>query len=301
MSDFAAFRGGTEGTRSGHGKTAFVFAGGGSFGSIQVGMLRALTAHGVTADIVVGSSVGAMNAAYCVSNPTLEGIEKLAAIWRSLRRNDVFPITWRTLVGFIRRRDFVFSSEGLRHLIDTHIPYRNLEDARIPLRVVATDLLSGGTVVLSRGPLARAIIASTAIPAAFAPVSFERMYLADGAITCNTPIRVAIASGAGRLIVLPTGYACALEAPPRGAVACALHALTLLIARQLLHELHGLDQRIEYFVAPPLCPLMGSPADFSLTSALIQRAAESTRTWLAGGGLDRREIPQQMRTHKHSQ
>jgi len=301
MSDFAAFRGGTEGTRSGHGKTAFVFAGGGSFGSIQVGMLRALAAYGVTADMVVGSSVGAMNAAYYASNPTPEGIEKLAAIWRSLRRKDVFPITWRTLVGFIRRRDFVVSSEGLRRLIDTYIPYRNLEDARIPLHVVATDLLSGGTVVLSRGPLARAIIASTAIPAAFAPVSFERMYLADGAITCNTPIRVAVASGARRLIVLPTGYACALEAPPRGAVACALHALTLLIARQLLHELHGLDPQIEYFVAPPLCPLMGSPADFSLTSALIERAAESTRTWLAEGGLDRREIPQQMRTHKHSQ
>ena len=69
-----------------------------------------------------------------------------------------------------------------RHLINTYIPYRNLEDARIPLHVVATDLLSGGTVVLSRGPLAQAIIASTAIPAAFAPVSFERMYLADG---CN--------------------------------------------------------------------------------------------------------------------
>src|SRR5262252_3672270 len=196
MSDFAAFRGGTEGTRSGHGKTAFVFAGGGSFGSIQVGMLRALAAHGLTADMVVGSSVGAMNAAYYASNPTPEGIEKLAAIWRSLRRKDVFPITWRTLVGFIRRRDFVVSSEGLRRLIDTYIPYRNLEDARIPLHVVATDLLSGGTVVLSRGPLARAIIASTAIPAAFAPVSFERMYLADGAITCNTPIRVAVASGA---------------------------------------------------------------------------------------------------------
>src|SRR5215831_4848367 len=88
MSDFAAFRGGTEGTRSGHGKTAFVFAGGGSFGSIQVGMLRALAAHGITADMVVGSSVGAMNAAYYASNPTPEGIEKLAAIWRSLRRNE---------------------------------------------------------------------------------------------------------------------------------------------------------------------------------------------------------------------
>ena len=301
MTGFAAFRGGVETSRSGQAKTAFVFAGGGSFGSIQVGMLRALAAHGVTADMVVGSSVGAMNAAYYASNPTPEGIEKLAAIWRSLRRKDVFPITWRTLVAFIRRRDFVVSSEGLRHLIDTHIAYRNLEDALIPLHVVATDLLSGDTVVLSRGLLSQAIIASTAIPAAFAPVSFERMYLADGAITCNTPIRVAVARGARRLIVLPTGYACALEAPPRGAVACALHALTLLIARQLLHELHGLDPRIEYFVAPPLCPLMGSPADFSITSALIERAAESTRTWLAEGGLERREIPQQMRTHKHSQ
>jgi NTE family protein len=264
-------------------------------------MLRALAAHGITADVVVGSSVGAMNAAFYAGNPTPEGIEKLVTIWRSLRRKDVFPISWRTLIGFIRRRDFLVASDGLRRLVDTYLPCTNFEDARIPLHVVATDLLSGDTVVLSKGPLAPAILASTAIPAAFAPVSFERLYLADGAITCNTPIRVAVARGARRLIVLPTGYACALEAPPRGAIACGLHALTLLIARQLLHELHGLDPRVECFVAPPLCPLMGSPADFSLTSALIERAAESTRTWLAEGGLDRREIPQQMHSHKHSQ
>jgi hypothetical protein len=73
-------------------KTAFVFAGGGSFGSVQVGMLRALLSHGVTADMVVGSSVGAMNAAYFAGMPTTEGVERLAGIWRSLRRKDVFPI-----------------------------------------------------------------------------------------------------------------------------------------------------------------------------------------------------------------
>jgi predicted acylesterase/phospholipase RssA len=60
-------------------KTAFVLAGGGSFGSVQVGMLRALVARGVTADMVVGSSVGAMNAAFYAGMPTAEGIEKLAA------------------------------------------------------------------------------------------------------------------------------------------------------------------------------------------------------------------------------
>ena len=141
----------------------------------------------------------------------LERIEKLAAIWRSLRRQDVFPITWRTLVGFIRRRDFLVAADGVRRLIDTHVPYRNLEGAKIPLHVVATDLLSGETVVLSKGPVAQAIVASTAIPVAFAPVRLENFYLADGAITCNTPVRVAVARGARRLVVLPTGYACALE------------------------------------------------------------------------------------------
>ena len=103
-------------------KTAFVFAGGGSFGCIQVGMLRALVAHGVTADMVVGSSVGAMNAAYYAGTPTAEGVEKLAAIWRSLRRQDVFPITLRTLIGFIRRRDFLVAADGVRRLIDTQCP-----------------------------------------------------------------------------------------------------------------------------------------------------------------------------------
>ena len=85
---------------------------------------------------------------------------------------------------------------------------------------------------------------SAAIPPAFAPVKFEGLYLVDGAISSNTPVKVAVALGAQRLIILPTGYACALELSPTGAVANALHALTLLIARQLLSELEVLDQQI---------------------------------------------------------
>ena len=101
-------------------KTAFVFAGGGSFGAIQVGMLHALAARGVVADMVFGSSVGAINAAYYAGTPTLEGIKNLEAIWRGLHRNDVFPVTWRTLFGFIRTPGFSRSSiiEGLRGLIE---------------------------------------------------------------------------------------------------------------------------------------------------------------------------------------
>ena len=216
-----------------------------------------------------------------------------------MHRRDVFQVTWGTVLGFIRRRDFLATSEGLRRLVDKHLPYHNLEEAKIPVHIVATDILSGETVVLSKGPAAEAILASVAIPPAFAPVKFEHLYLADGAITSNTPVKIAVELGAQRLIVLPTGYACALEAPPTGAIANALHALTLLIARQLLNELEHLDQKIDYFIVPPLCPLAGSPYDFSQTSLLIARAVESTSAWLAAGGLERPRVHKHLSLHKH--
>jgi NTE family protein len=280
-------------------KTAFVFAGGGSLGAVQVGMLQAIVEHGVAADVVVGSSVGSINGAYFAGTPNLEGVNRLAGIWRGMRRRDVFPISWRTLASFPLKRDFLVRSEGVRRLAETHLPYRNLQDAKIPVHIVATDVLSGAPVILSEGSASLAILASTAIPAAFAPVKHGNLYLFDGAITSCTPVHVAVERGATRLIVMPTGFACARETPPKGAIANALHALTLLIARQTKSELEALSEEIDFHVAPPLCPLIGSPYDFSHTGELIDRAYKSTQSWIADGGLERREIPHEMESHKH--
>jgi NTE family protein len=281
-------------------KTAFVLAGGGSFGAIQVGMMHALVRHGITADMVVGSSVGALNGAYYAGDPTIGGIERLEQIWRGLKRQDVFPIHWRMLLGFLWRRDFLISHDGIRRLIDDHLPYRALEDARLPVHIVTTDILTGDSVVLSEGSAAEAIVASTAIPGAFAPIAYRNLFLADGAISSNTPIRVAVRKGARRLFILPTGHACANTAPPVGAVANAFHALTLLIARQLVSELEGLDPAIEYHVVPPLCPLVGSPYDFSRSADHIERARANTDAWLAQNGLGQEgTIPDEMRPHSH--
>jgi NTE family protein len=271
---------------AGPAKTAFVFAGGGSFGAIQVGMMHSLAAHGISADMVVGSSVGALNGAYYAGDPTLKGVLQLETIWRGLQRQDVFPVTWRTMLGFLWRRDFLIPHDGIQKLIDDHLPYRNLQDARLPVHIVTTDIISGDSVVLSEGSAAQAIIASTAIPGAFAPVPYKDFYLVDGAISANTPIKVAVAKGA-------------THAPPAGAVANALHALTLLIARQLVSELEDLAPEIEYFVVPPLCPLVGSPYDFSRTSDHIERAIRSTDAWLAQNGLEKSGIPEEMRPHSH--
>src|SRR6516162_8288156 len=98
-------------------RTAFVFAGGGSFGAIQVGMVQALLEHGLTADFVVGSSVGAINGAYFAGDPTISGVFQLEKLWRGIRRKDIFSVNWRTAVSFLKRSDFLLSSSGLRTLI----------------------------------------------------------------------------------------------------------------------------------------------------------------------------------------
>src|SRR5882724_9021842 len=210
-------------------KTAFVFAGGGSFGAIQVGMMHSLAAHGISADMVVGSSVGALNGAYYAGDPTLEGVLQLETIWRGLHRHDVFPITWRTLLGFIWRRDFLIPHDGVQKLIDDHLPYRNLQDAKLPIHIVTTDLVSGDSVVLSEGSAAEAIIDSTAIPGAFAPIRYKDFYLADGAISSNTPIRVAVAKGANRLERPGLELAAAAPRPPSLAAAP-------LVAQEVAHQ-----------------------------------------------------------------
>jgi NTE family protein len=198
------------------------------------------------------------------------------------------------------RRDFLIPHDGIRKLVEDHIPYRNLEDAVLPVHIVTTDFVSGESVVLSEGATVDAILASTAIPGAFSPVYYRNRFLADGALSSNTPVRVAIKKGAKRLVVLPTGHACAVKDPPVGAVANALHALTLLIARQLVAELEGVASDIEYVVVPPLCPLVGSPYDFSRTDDHIERAVASTDAWLARGGLEQHGvIPHEAQPHGH--
>ncbi len=82
-------------------------------------------------------------------------------------------MTWRTLLSFLWRRDFLIPHDGIRKLVDDHIPYRNLEEARLPVHIVTTDIITGDSVVLSAGPTAEAIVASTAIPGAFAPIHYR--------------------------------------------------------------------------------------------------------------------------------
>lgn len=278
-------------------KTAFVFAGGGSFGAIQVGMLRALVAHGVQPDFMVGASVGAINCAYFAGDPTPAGVMRLEHIWCKLRRRDVFAVNWGHISGWLSHPTSLVSASGLRHLIERHLPYSKLEDASIPIHIIATEQMHGNSVRLSSGPAVDAILASCAIPAVYPPVLIGNSYLIDGAIANNTPITAAMELGASRLIVLPTGYACALASPPDSVIGNALHALNMLIAHQLVQDLELLAGKARVLTVPPLCPLAVSAYDFSRASELIERAAHNTQRWLEHDGLTQFRIPGALRPH----
>ncbi len=283
----------------GSGPTAFVLAGGGSLGAVEVGMLKALVAHGLGADLVVGASVGAINAAYYAGRPTVAGVEALDAIWRKLETKDVFPFSpVKGFFGFIGWQD-AFVDPGPLERVLRRIPYKRIEDATLPCHIVATDVLDGGEVVLSSGPVVPALTASAAIPGVFPPVEHEGRTLFDGGVASNTPIATAIEKGAQRVIVLPTGYSCALKTPPRGAIALALHALNLMIVHQLVTDIEHFRDRAEIVVVPPLCPVESSPYDFGATASLIDRAEASTTTWLATGGLERHDVPSELPPHGH--
>jgi NTE family protein len=272
-------------------KTAFVLSGGASLGAIQVGMLHALYEREIAPDLILGTSVGALNGAFIASRPpSPQTAHELAAAWRDIGRGQIFPLNPLTgFLGFVAARDHLVSDHGLRAVVAEHLEFADLEDAPIPFHVIATDLLSGQERRLSDGDALEAVLASAAIPGVLPAVDWEGRKLIDGGVSNNTPIADAIELGAQRIYVLPTGYACDLSRPPRGAVAMLLHAMSLLIAQRLVVEVERLRERAELVVLPPPCPLSITPIDFSHADELIRRGYEAGHEHL--DRAERRRLP----------
>lgn len=261
--------------------TAFVLSGGANLGAVQVGMLLGLAEAGIVPDVIVGTSVGAINGGWIASRPDADGIAALADLWRSLSRHDVFPTRpLLGLLGFLGARRNLVPNGGLRRLLADHLEFTQLEDAPIPLHVVATDVLSGQDVRLSSGDAVDAILASAAIPGIFPPVEIGGSQYIDGGVVNNTPLSHAVALDADPIWVLPTGYACALPESPDGVLAMILHALSLTVNQRLAVEIQHYEGVVDLRVVPPLCPIRLSPIDFSRSGDLIDQSHQATREWL---------------------
>jgi NTE family protein len=260
---------------------AFVLTGGGSRGAVQVGMLYALLEAGVRPDLVVGSSVGAINGAYLAGHPNLEGMEELTRLWESIKRPEIFPISVRRMVsGALGWRNHLFDPLGLRTLIlRSDLGFDRLEDAPLPLYVMATDVEAGAPVVLSRGEVVDALMASAAMPGAFPPVEMDGRVLIDGSVTADAPVEQAEALGATSIYLLST--AAAEDTSPRGAMDMVHRAISLALRQSESSARAEVASRVPIHVVPAPPRAGHSIFDFGRTTELIDSAYLETASWLA--------------------
>lgn len=259
---------------------AFVLTGGGSNGAGQVGMLRATHEAGLMPDLVVGTSVGALNGAVIAERPDLAAA-RLVDIWSGLRTSDVFTDGLATrFVNLIRTRRYLYSGRGLRRLASSHLRPRTFADLMLPFGAVATDVITGHQVLLRSGGLVDAISASAAIPGVLPNVRIGDRVLMDGGLVANAPVGAALEMGARSLVVFDAGYACHLKEPPRHAAARILHATSVMLRRQVERDVRDAARQVPTVVLPPLCPLRNSPFDFSHADMLIREGHQSSSDFL---------------------
>jgi NTE family protein len=252
-------------------RTAFVLAGGGSRGAVQVGMLEELIRRGIRADRVFGASVGAINGASYAGNPTLDGAEHMADIWREVKGTDIFPRgTFDGPWAFFQKRAAVHANTGLRRIIEEGLDYENLEDATIPIEVVTTSLTDGRERWITHGPAVEAILASSAIPSIFPPVTIDGDVLVDGGVVNNVPISRALSAGCDRIYVLLCGPLHYHPPPPKRPAEAALTAFFVAVHARFVRELAALPAGVEVIVFSGGGDPAGQYRDFSATASLIE-------------------------------
>ncbi|MEU6090164.1 patatin-like phospholipase family protein [Streptomyces sp. NPDC047085] len=260
---------------------AFVLQGGGSLCAPQVGMLRALTQAGIRPDLVVGSSAGALNGAAFAADPSIDGIDRLEALWTRLKRRHVAPLSLRTLArAALGRSEAAVSSEALRQVLRLAVAVGRLEEAAVAMHAVATDAETGAAVVLSRGEAVPALLASAAFPGLYAPVRIGEHLLIDGGVSADLPVLQAEALGATTLYVLPAAVTKQAGRPAHAALVAASRALGQILderERRDIAAVRGSVHRLPAVTTP-----VASLIDFSDTRRLVQAGHGLTAAWLAG-------------------
>ena len=267
---------------------AFCLSGGANLGPMQAGSVLALMESGIEPDLLVGTSVGALNAAFLACRPGMEGARSLCTAWSALRRHHAFrfrPVA--ILAGFLGLRDSLVHHDQFHRLIRQWIPVERLEEASVRLAVVTTDALNGEPVVLEKGDVVAALSASAAIPGILPPVPFEGRWLIDGSLASSIPVLQAQDLGADEVYVITTTTAPRTR-PPRGAVATAMNAVSLLTARMGREQLALATERAarrggHVRLVPSAEPVAPGPFDFSRSDELARTSYERTLSWLRAG------------------
>jgi NTE family protein len=230
---------------------AFVLGGGGMLGAAEVGMLRALLERGIRPDLVVGSSVGAVNGAFVAADPTPGGVGELASMWRDLSAADVFGGSLvRRLGTAVRTRTHLHGRGPLRRLLQQGLPVRTIEDLPVRFQCVAASIERAAEHWFSDGPLVDALVASCAVPGVFAPARVGDEHFYDGGLVNSIPMGRALALGASTVYVLHVGRIEQPLEPPSAPWEVGMVAFEIARRHRFASDLRSVPAEVTVHVLP---------------------------------------------------
>lgn len=268
-------------------RTAFVLGGGGMLGAHEVGMLAALGDAGIRPDLVLGTSIGAINGVFVAADPA-GAARRLESVWCS----DVVRTAFRSslfgrLGTLARSGTHLHPNLPLRRLLEQHLPVHRFEELAVPFQCVAASVERAGAVWFTEGPLIPAVLASAAVPGLLPPVRINGEHYFDGGLVHSIPIGRAIRLGASRVFVLHVGR---IERPltaPRWPWEVGLVAFEIARRHRFVEEMESVPDGVVVHVLPAGGNGRSDLAaqlryrDHSRVQSNIDRARAATTAYLA--------------------
>lgn len=269
---------------------AFVLGGGGVLGAVEVGMLQALLEAGITPDMILGTSVGALNGAVVAADPSLAATQELVDLWTSNAVRDVYRDPLVRQAGRFATRSHLLSPDPLRELITRTLgDVTRFEDLAVPFRCCAASIERAAEHWFSEGPLVDAILASSAVPGLLPPVEIDGEHFIDGGIVNSIPVSAAITGGARTVYVLQVGRIERPLAVPRTPRQVALVAFEVARRHRFAHDVANLPPGVDLHVLPTGARIDQPDRFWHVPEPpeirdRIHRAYEASREYLAAQG-----------------
>jgi NTE family protein len=232
-------------------ETAFVLGGGGHLGAYEVGMLRALMAAGIKPDLVLGTSVGAINGSVLAARPTADAVARLEQLWTGLSGGGIFEANLFSRLGTAARtRTHLHSDTALRRMLEADLPVARIEELTVPFQCVAASIERAAEHWFTRGPIADAVLASCAVPGLLPPVVVDGEHFLDGGLVNSVPVGRAVDLGARTIYVLHVGRLEQPLRPPRRAWEVAAVAFEIARRHRFARDMADLPPGINVHLLP---------------------------------------------------
>lgn len=257
-------------------------------GAAEVGMLRALLERGLTPDLVLGTSVGALHGAMVAASPSVEAVDRLEAVWEELAGRVERRAMLRDATSLLRTRTHMRSLEPFREAAISLLGVSTFEELAVPFQCVAASIERAAEHWFASGPLVDAILASSAVPGVFPPVEIGGEHFIDGGIVNTIPIDRAVALGASEVYVLHAGRIDSPLSPPKGLRDVAMVVFEVSRRHRFMRALEEVPDGVTVHVLPtgdPRPPRFNDLSqlrylDFRAGSARIANAHAATARYL---------------------